>query len=426
MSTTSPGIEWLHDDSLAGPSVWRRRDVLRAAGSLFAASMASGPIAAHEKVELPPIQNTQTEGPERTMNQAPSREREGFAIVGLGRLSLNRILPAFAKSKLARLSAVVTGDTHKGNIVAAQYGLAQKDVYSYDRFEQLAGRTDVKVIYIVLPNGLHAQYTERGARLGKHILCEKPMATSVAECERMIDACKSAGVRLMIAYRSQYEPADMLLIKLLRQKRLGELREFVSSNCQNVGDPTQWRLNQKLAGGGPLPDVGIYSLNAARFLSGEEPTRVWAQTSRLANDPRFKEVESSIRFVLNFPSGFTASCVSSYASHESRFFRIQGAAGWAEMDPAFAYEGLKLRISAWIDDAPTLTEPSFPVADQFARELDHMADCVQTGKMPHSPGEEGLQDQRIITALYESARSGREVELEPRIVERGPDPVFES
>jgi predicted dehydrogenase len=205
------------------------------------------------------------------------------------------------------------------------------------------------------------------------------------------------------------------------------LREFIAGNSQNVGDPAQWRLKRALAGGGPLPDVGIYCLNAARFLSGEEPFEVVATTWQPGDDPRFKEVEQSVHFVLRFPSGLTATCMASYASHESRFFRLQGEQGWAEMSPAFSYNGLQLRKGELVEGKNATTQISIDPVDQFTREIDHMSLCVVRGQTPHTPGEEGLQDQRIVEAIYESARSGRAVKIAaPAGPTRGPEPDEEN
>jgi predicted dehydrogenase len=196
-------------------------------------------------------------------------------------------LPALLHRKYSRPAALVSGDRAKALKVARQYGIADADVLNYQSFERLADNPHVQVVYIVLPNGMHKEYTLRAAKIGKHVLCEKPMATSVADCEAMIDACRRAGRKLMIAYRSQYEPMDRMISKMVREKKLGPLREFVAGNSQNVGDPAQWRLNKALAGGGALPDIGLYCLNAVRFLSGEEPLDVIASMHKPDGDPRF-------------------------------------------------------------------------------------------------------------------------------------------
>jgi predicted dehydrogenase len=415
-----------------------RRGFLQRSGTGMAALLmagASGPAlaaaatpGAPNSVKLPLIQDPNTEQAENTPdpNAEPDR-RVGYAIVGLGRLSLNQILPALSASKYSRVVALVSGDAEKAKKIGRQYGVRESAIYTYQTYEKLADNPEVQVVYIVLPNGMHAEYTIRAAAIGKHVLCEKPMAVSSAECQRMIEACKKANRLLMIAYRSQYEPMDRMIAKWVKEKQLGPLHEFIAGNSQNVGDPTQWRLKLALAGGGPLPDVGIYCLNAARFLSGEEPFEVFATTYKPDDDPRFKEVEQSVQFLLRFPSGLTATCMASYASHESRFFRLQGAQGWAEMNPAFGYNGLQLRKGQLVEGKNAQIQIGIDPVDQFAREIDHMSLCVVRGQTPHTPGEEGLQDQRIVEAIYESARTNRAVKISaPAGPTRGPDPDEEN
>ena len=280
----------------------------------------------------------------------------------------------------------------------------------------------MQVIYIVLPNSMHAEFVLRGAKAGKHILCEKPMATGVHDCERMIAACKQAGVKLMIAYRQQYEPMNREIVKMRKAGKLGALKSYVATNAQNQGDPSQWRQSLKLAGGGALPDVGVYCLNAARFLSGEEPTEVWGTVQQPKDDPRFREVEETCTFGLRFPSGLIAVSSTGYGAHRSQMLRLEGDRAWAELSPAFGYSGLKLRTSTTTDGQNVTVEPTIEPKDQFAAEMDHMAQCVRLNRNPHTPGEEGLQDQRITDAIYESARTGKVVKLSPPATPtRGPE-----
>ncbi len=407
-----------------------RRHFLQTAGGLLAAA-GLAPIALAQQsapngqnyVSLSPIHDVRTEGPEKAPGPfEPADERVGFAIVGLGRLSIDQILPAFGHSKLCKPVALVSGDAAKARKIAQQYGIKQSAIYDYKTYDQLAHNPDVKVIYIVLPNGMHEEFVVRGAKTGKHILCEKPMANSAAECGH-VAACNAANVKLMIAYRQQYEPNNRAIVKMVKEGKLGTLRSYVATNTQNEDDPTQWRLNRKLAGGGCLPDVGVYCLNAVHFLTGEEPSEVFGYTVQPTGDPRFKEVEATCNFSLRFPSGLVAACNSGYAGHHSQMLRLEGSDAWAELAPAFGYHGIKLRSSRFMDGHETTMEPTIEDKDQFALEMDHMAECVMTNKQPHTPGEEGLQDQRLIEAIYESARTGRVVKVAPPArPTRGPEP----
>ncbi|SNS96197.1 Predicted dehydrogenase [Noviherbaspirillum humi] len=404
------------------PPLPRRRFLRFAVGALAVPWVGPAGAASPDKVQFPPIL-APTEKPEKTEQFTPPGERIGFAVVGLGRISVNQILPAFSRCKHARVTALVSGDRDKALAIARQYGISERAVFDYRTYERLADDAATQAVYIGLPNHMHAEYTVRAAQAGKHVLCEKPMANSVAECRQMIDACARAQRRLMIAYRSQYEANDRALLKMIRAKQLGTLREFISSNCQNQGDPDQWRLKRALAGGGALPDVGIYCLNAARFLSGEEPIEVIGHTWSNPADPRFREVEEAAHFILRFPSGFTATCTTSYSAHQAKFLRLAGSEAWAEMDPAYAYSGLRLRIGRLVDGRDTVQEFALESADQFARQIDHMAECIASSRQPHTPGEEGLQDMRIIEAIYQSAREGRPVRLGPPPGPlRGPEP----
>ena len=397
-----------------------RRGFLRSAsGALAAAAFVTDAVAQQAKpnaqndVQLSQIHATTEQDEKAPGPFLPPNRRVGFALVGLGRLTLDEILPAFATSEYCKPVALVSGDRAKALKVAAQYGIAESNVTDYAGYDTLKTMPGVDVIYIVLPNGMHREFVLRGAKTGKHILCEKPMANSSAECEEMIAACKQANVKLMIAYRQQYEPMNRTLAKAVQDGKLGKLRSVVASNSQNQGDPTQWRLNKKLAGGGCMPDVGIYCLNAARFLSGEEPDEVFATVVQPKDDPRFKEVEARCEVLLRFPSGMTANLTSAYDIHRSTLLRLEGTEAFGEMDPAFGYHGSKLRFSRLDDGHEVEMAPSIPDKDQFALEMDHMALCVLNNQQPHTPGEEGLQDQRLIEAIYKSAATGRSVKVQP-------------
>jgi predicted dehydrogenase len=399
-------------------------------GALVGACSRSPAAVANEQktLRLPPLLD-KTEKEENEVEPAlPQKERVGFAVVGLGRLALQQLLPAFGASKRCRLTAVVSGNRGKAMTVAGQYGLPEGRVYDYASFDRIEGAKDVEVVLIALPNGLHAEYTVRAAQAGKHVLCEKPMAPTVADCDRMIDACRIADRKLMIAYRLQYEPFNREVIRLSRGGELGRLKGLVATNGQAQGDPKQWRLVRSLAGGGSLVDVGVYCVNAARYVTGEEPISACGFVHSTAGDERFREVEEQVDFLLRFPSGFVLTGTTSYGVHNTKGYRVLGAEGWAELDPAFSYSGQVLRVAREQRGAGTeaIEQRRIQPKNHFALEMDHMARCVRENIRPHTPGEEGRADVSIMTAIYESARSERTVALpeqKGRDAFRGAPPV---
>jgi predicted dehydrogenase len=226
------------------------------------------------------------------------------------------------------------------------------------------------------------------------------MATNAADCESMIAACKAANVKLMIAYRCHYEPTNLRAINIIRSGSLGQVQSIESAFGFNIAKG-EWRLNKKLAGGGPMFDVGIYSLNACRYLTGEEPTDISAYASTIDHDGRFDEVEENVAWSMKFPSGIVASCATTYGANMAGYFRVYGSQGWLEVDQAFVYEGLRLRGNVsrnQIDELNPSRDPS-----QFQAEAEHFSNCVINNQQPQSPGEEGLRDMQYITRIYKSA-----------------------
>ena len=375
-------------------------------------------------VSLPPLMNkSDAEGPAPSPDPIP--RRLGIAVAGLGHLSLAQILPGFGVAEHVRVTALVSGERDKARVVAAQYGVPERNLYDYANFDRLRDNPDVDIVYIVLPNAMHAEFTVRAAQAGKHVLCEKPMTTNVADAERMIEACKQAGRRLMIAYRCQYEPHHRALIAAVRGGEHGAVRLITAVNGQNNADNGQWRHDRALAGGGSLPDVGLYCLNAARYITGEEPVEVTAQITQPKNDRRFRDIEDICTFTLRFPSGVLASCSSGYSFHESRWLRVHTEGAWIGLDPAFGYDNIALQTGRAAGRANAMERTQFSSHNQFAREMDHFAEALRAGVAPHTPGEEGLADQKIMAALYEAAAGGGVVKLplvEGRDTTRGPAP----
>lgn len=359
-----------------------RRHFMLQATALAAASLVAGP---------------------RRLHAQPEARKLGFALCGLGSLSTNQIAPALQTTRYCRLAGVISGSPAKAQQWQRKYGLPDRSVYSYDTMERLADNPEIDVVYVVTPNALHADHTIRAAQAGKHVFCEKPMEASIERCQQMIDACKSAGKKLSIAYRCQFEPHHRECMRIARTREFGDLKTVSADFGFPMGDPTQWRLRRALAGGGALMDVGVYALQATRYLTGEEPVQVSAIETR-TDAIKFSEVDESIAWQLKFPSGVIASCVTSYNAAGLGRVRVNAQRGWFELEPAFNYGGIRGRRS----DGKAI---EFPATDQFAAEMDDFAECILTGKSSRVPGEEGLRDIRIITAIYESARTGRAVKL---------------
>jgi predicted dehydrogenase len=361
--------------------------------------------------ELPPSRPTGRPIPEmeQEMPTEPGR-RLGWAVVGLGKFALNQILPSFGESRSSKLVALVSGNRQKAEEVASRYGVDTRNLYDYQTFERIADNPEVDVVYIILPNALHAEYTARAFKAGKHVFCEKPMAVSVEECETMISAGRAAGRKLMVAYRAQFEPHNVEAIRKVRDGEIGPLR-LVTSDHGRILDPKdsadQWRMVKSLAGGGSLYDIGIYSLQAARYLTGEEPTEVFGQISNTKDDPRFREVEDRVAFQLRFPSGAVANLSSSYSTASVKRIQAFGEKGSLILDPATEYEGNKLTLQT----EKGRQEVKVKEQSQFAAEMDHFSQSVMDNRDLKTPGEEGLRDVRIMQAIYQSAREGRPVSL---------------
>jgi predicted dehydrogenase len=333
--------------------------------------------------------------------------RVGFAVVGLGKLSLGQIIPGFRNCRSARLAALVSGHADKANRIAAEQQLPAGSVYSYDDFDRIAENPRIEVVYIVLPNFMHAEYTIRALKAGKHVLCEKPMATTVADAEAMVAAAKVANLKLMIAYRCHYEPLNLYGMRLLRRQALGKPR-LVVTNMGRQSDPNdpsdEWRLDMQKSGGGALADMGIYGINGVRYLLNEEPLEVRARAKTDRSDPRFRTVEDLITWEMSFPSGAISTGSTSFDQAATMAWEVYGQKGKMVAEPGCFYNNNRLHISG----VPGEGEPKIREIDQFAREMDWMAD-VARGRAPLvSPGEEGLQDMRLIEAILASVKRGGE------------------
>jgi predicted dehydrogenase len=327
------------------------------------------------------------------------KKKIGYAVIGLGRIA-GHFMPGSRSTTNSQITALVSGHRDKADRIAAEYGIPTDSIYNYKNFDEIVHNPAVDAVYVALPNSMHVEYTIRAAKAGKHVLCEKPMATNVADCERMIAACKAANVKLMIAYRCHYEATNLKAVQLIRDGAIGKVQAIESSFGFNMA-PNEWRTSKALAGGGPLFDVGIYSLNACRYLTGEEPAKISAYASTIDHDPRFSEVEENVAWTMRFPSGILATCSTTYGANMPGYFHVYGSTGWIQVDNAFVYEGLHLRgfvNGNDIDEQNPARDPS-----QFQAEAEHFSHCIQNNLEPQSPGEEGLRDLGYITQIYKSA-----------------------
>ncbi|HEY8901768.1 MAG TPA: Gfo/Idh/MocA family oxidoreductase [Chthoniobacterales bacterium] len=331
-------------------------------------------------------------------------QRLGWAIVGLGELALGEILPAFAKSQNSRLAGLVSGHRNKAKKIADFYKLPEASIYGYMEFDRIAEDKDIDVVYIALPNSMHAEFTIRALQAGKHVLCEKPMACTVAECEAMIAAAQTAGRQLGVAYRLHYEPMNLAVMDMCRRKEFGEIKTFSASHCQDVKAPNI-RLSAPL-GGGPVGDLGIYCINAARYTINEEPLDVMAVATQPQSDFRFREVPESVSFLLRYPSGVLAACECSFGSARLSHYQVLCSKGTISMDPAFSYRGLRLRTQRELSAGPEESQRFLEPVDQFAAEMDAFSRSIQRNDPFPTPGEMGLRDMRIVLAVLESARLG--------------------
>lgn len=324
-----------------------------------------------------------------------------IALVGLGNYATHELAPGLQETRYCTLGGIVTGTPEKAAQWKKEYGLEDKNIYNYQNFDAIAKNDAIDVVYVVLPNSMHHEFVLRAAAAGKHVFCEKPMSVSVKEAQEMIDACNKAGVRLFIGYRLHSEPYNQYAMKF-RTTGVGNIKTVESEFAFRIGDPTQWRLRKALAGGGALMDLGIYAIQAARYSTGEEPLTVTA-TEEKTDPVKFKEVDETIRWEMQFPGGAKSTSYTSYNGFGNRL-RIDAEKGWLELEPAFAYGGIRGKT-----DKGTLNLPS---VNQQAAQMDDFAQCIFHQSKSNADGEEGLKDMKVIEAIYRSIASGSAAKVE--------------
>jgi predicted dehydrogenase len=327
-------------------------------------------------------------------------DKLGIALVGLGTYSNEQLAPALKETKHCYLAGIVTGSPDKAQKWKTKYNLPEKNVYSYDNFDEIRHNPDIHIIYVVLPNSMHREYVVRAAQAGKHVICEKPMALTVAECDEMIDACKRADRQLSIGYRLHFEPHNMEMMRMGLEKNFGRIHRMLADN--GLKDVQGWRIDKKLAGGGPLMDVGIYCVQGVRYTTGLEPLAVTAKEGEKKDPKKFKEVEESLTWEMEMSDAITAKCKTSY-SEELNLLRAEAEKGWFELTPAYEYKGIKGETSNGKMD--------FPEINQQAKQMDDFAMAILQNRPTPVPGEMGRQDVKILNAIYEAMRTGTRIAI---------------
>jgi predicted dehydrogenase len=326
-----------------------------------------------------------------------------IALCGLGRYA-GYLAEGLETASYCRLAGIITGTPAKATDWRKKYNIPDKNIYNYQNFDSIKENKDIDLVYVVLPNSMHKEYTVRAAKAGKHVIVEKPMAITPMDCEEMIAACKAAGVQLAVGYRLHYEPYNMEMKRLGQQKVFGQVRLIESSLGYKTSDPTEWRLHKALSGGGPLMNLGVYCVQCSRYILGEEPIAVTAQFGPVTNKELFAEVEELITWQLEFPGGAVATSSSSY---NCKIDRVYAGAdeGFFELSPAISYGPFKGRS--------TNGEMNFPVINQQQTQMDEIAKVILANQQlpAHIAGEEGLKDMKVLQAIYKAATDGRKVSI---------------
>jgi predicted dehydrogenase len=344
----------------------------------------------------------------------PASKKIRYGVAGLGHIAQVAVLPAFGHARRnSTLAAIISGDGQKLAEVGDTYRVPLR--VSYDGVDEALGRIDA--LYISTPNTEHSDLAVRAAHAGVHVLCEKPLATTDAECQRIILACREANVKIMTAYRLHFEPITLEVIDLVRKGRIGDLRYF-SSSFSFVAKPGNIRTRPE-TGGGTLYDIGIYCINAARMLFGTEPTRVFAMSIDGTRAGFPAAVDETTSCVLHFDGDRLATFTASFGSADVSSYRIVGTEGDIVVQPAYEYAE-PLAYTLTVDGKATKKKGR--KVDQFAAELLYFSDCILKDREPEPSVEEGAWDLRIIDALYESARRQEPVALRPEPPHRRPDP----
>ena len=330
------------------------------------------------------------------------KDKLGVALVGLGYYATDLLAPALKETEHCYLAGIVTGSPWKIPVWQKKYDIPDENVYDYQNMSQIENNTDIDIVYIVLPTGLHSKYSIIAANAGKHVWCEKPMARTVKECEEIIKACEKNRVNLSIGYRMQHEPNTQTIIGYGKERAYGKVKNVQAEAGYYEGRANHWKQIKDL-GGGALYDMGVYPINAARYVTGEDPIAVYNARHDTKRPKIYKEVDETTYFTLEFPNGATANCATSFGLNMNRL-QVDCDMGWYELEPFQAYSGIYGRTSDGV-----LLEEEIP--NQQAKQMDDDALAIKESTDVLVPGEEGLKDIQIVEAIYKSARLGARIEL---------------
>lgn len=326
------------------------------------------------------------------------KDKLGIALVGLGSYSKGQLAPGLVNAEHCYLAGIVTGSPNKEKVWRLRHNIPKENIYNYKNFDEIANNDAIDIVYVVLPNSMHADFCIRAAKAGKHVICEKPMAVNVTECDAIIKACETAGVKLSVGYRMQSDPYTNEIKRLVREKTFGDVH-YVTSDAAYVsrGNPDQWRLDHALSGGGALMNMGVYSIQSNIYGTGTNPTSVSAQEFSTLPD-YFKDTDETITAQMQFPNGVIGNMFTSHNANANRLF-VNFRKGWAELNPCHSYGPIAGKTS----DGNAI---KFPHQSQQMLQMDDFAKHIKTGSINLSPGEMGKRDMIIVEAIYQSIKEG--------------------
>jgi predicted dehydrogenase len=354
---------------------------------------------------LSSFSNCNNSSEEKSQNHIMNQKQKGklgIALVGLGGYAGGQLAPALQETEHCYLAGIVTGTPSKIDKWKSKYSIPDKNVYNYQNFDSIKDNPDIDIIYVVLPNSMHAEYVIRAAQAGKHVISEKPLGIAAKECSNMIAACKKAGKMFSVGYRLHFEPYNLEMARLGQKEIYGKIKKMSAGFGFTIGDPTQWRLKKSLAGGGPLEDLGIYCIQGFCYTTGLEPISVTAQEGPKTDPVKFKEVEQSLTWQLEMPNGIICEGKASYGDNMN-FLKAEAEKGIFELTSAYNYGGQ----AGYTPEG----QMNFPHINQQAKQIDDFGLAIKNNRPTPVPGEMGRRDVRIIEAIYEAMNTGKKVKI---------------